>query len=371
MAKIVIWLGPALSSFDPLTALHDGIGGSESAAIYISRELSNLGHEVHVYADVTGQSTAVDLLPHGLAVRWHPYPSFCPENLGSLNCDLFISSRQHEARHQLQPICKQAWLWMHDIHCGPDWENLLVRDYDKILCLSNFARNKFLDYYPGVDATKVVKTFNALDPRLFPNDGYQHYHLKTGDLPFRVTYSSSPDRGLDKLLDLWPKIVNLVREKYPKNRHLAELHVYYGFVNWRKTALMQGQVSEMVRAEFLYNKLMATPGIRYHGAVGKTELANAHRVSQMWLYPTDFLETSCITAMEAQAAGSVIVTTRCGALPETVPSAYFVDGPTSALDYDKRFLAQVEQALVDDVRRVLPVPTWAEVAKQWNGWITT
>ena len=370
MAKIVIWLGRALSSFNPLTALQDGIGGSESAAIYISRELSNLGHEVHVYADVTGQSTVVDLTPHGLAVRWHSYTSFCQANLGSLNCDLFISSRQHEAKHQLQPICRQAWLWMHDIHCGPDWENLLARDYDKILCLSDFARDKFLDYYPGVDATKVVKTSNALDLGLFPNDGYQHHRLKTGDLPFRATYSSSPDRGLDRLLGLWPKIVNLVREKYPLNHRPAELHVYYGFANWRKAALLQGQVSEMVRADFLHGKLMATPGVLYHGAVGKAELANSHRLSQMWLYPTDFLETSCITAMEAQAAGSKIVTTRCGALPETAPSAYFVDGPTKAPDYDKRFLAQVEQALGDDERGTKTMPTWAQVAKQWNGWIT-
>ena len=370
MAKIVLWLGRTVSPFDPLTALHEGIGGSETAAIYMSRELSNLGHEVHVYADLVGSSTIVDLSPHGLAVRWHPYPTLSPRYIGSLNCDLFISSRQHEARRQLQPICRQAWLWMHDIHCGPDWENLLATDYNKILCLSEWAQNKFLDYYPGVDASKVWKTSNALDLGLFSVPSAQHSLLKFGQLPFRATYSSSPDRGLDKLLDLWPKIVKLVREKYSENSLTAELHVYYGFGNWRKMAMLQGQAGEMIRAELLYAKMLATPGVIYHGTVGKAELANSHRLSQMWLYPTDFLETSCITAMEAQAAGSKIVTTRCGALPETASSAYFVDGPTKVHDYDKRFLAQVEQALGDDERGAMTMPTWAEVAKQWNGWIT-
>jgi len=368
MARIVIWLGRALSPFNPMTALQDGIGGSESAAIYMSRELSNRGHEVEIYADTLDRSTTVDLTPHGLAVRWHPYASLCQENSARLFCDIFISSRQHEAKRTLQPHCRQAWLWMHDLHCGPDWENCLGADYDKILCLTNFARDQFLAYYPGVDAAKVVRTSNAIDPRLF--DGAHGYHdaLARGTMPFRVTYSSSPDRGLDKLLDLWPKVVEIVRAKHPNNLLRPELHVYYGFANWRKSSLLQGRADELVRTEFLYTKMQKTPGVVYHGIVGKAELALSHRRSQMWLYPTDFLETSCITAMEAQAAGSKIVATRCGALPETAPSAFFVDGPTSARDYEARFLEQVRRAL-DSEPVVLRQPTWAEVAEQWNGWI--
>ena len=38
----------------------------------------------------------------------------------------------------------------------------------------------------------------------------------------------------------------------------------------------------------------------------------------VWAYPTWFSETSCITAMEAQAAGLMIVSSAIAALPETV-----------------------------------------------------
>ena len=38
----------------------------------------------------------------------------------------------------------------------------------------------------------------------------------------------------------------------------------------------------------------------------------------MWLYPTDFTETYCITAVEAQASGCLCVTMDVGSLGEIV-----------------------------------------------------
>src|ERR1700690_2131518 len=105
MANIVIWLGPAVETWDPLTALDTGIGGSETAAIHMSRELARLGHEVYVYADMAERKTDVvpanlgDGVPWGNVVLWNPYREW--KSAGSLDCgecDLFISSRQPEAR---------------------------------------------------------------------------------------------------------------------------------------------------------------------------------------------------------------------------------------------------------------------------------
>ena len=384
MAKVIVWLGAAPFRWDPLTALETGIGGSETAAIHMSRELALLGHEVVVYADIA-KAMSIDAddggeFPCTVDVHWMPYREF----VVGTECDLFISSRQPEARRQLQPKCKQAWLWMHDIHVGPDWENLIGTDHDKILCLSNWARQRFLEYYPGVDPSKVVETANGLDRTFFENitvetsprhkhlmsghpdtvklePGDQHSHLMMGFSLLRVTYSSSPDRGLDKLLSLWPAI----RDISPA----AELHVYYGFETWRKLALLYGPQSQLARIDCLEARLKSTPGVVFHGRVGQAELAKSFLQSQLWLYPTDFLETSCISAMEAQAAGCKLVATRCGALPETVPGAWFVDGPTSAPGFDKRFLENVWAALHDDSVVIRTPKTWETVARQWNDWM--
>lgn len=384
MAKVVLWLGPSLERWDPATALDCGIGGSETAAIHLSRELAFLGHVVNVYADVTKSIACTWANVSGYA-SWEPYQNVPAHLL----CDLFISSRQPEARRKVHPSCQQAWLWVHDVHCGPDWDNVIKTDYDKVLCLSSFARGKFLEYYPALDPAKVVKTWNGLDAKLFENvpeilragfgklggvhgflnPGDQHLRFRRGLAPLRATYSSSPDRGLDKLLDLWPRVCELGRLACPDNHLPPELHVYYGFETWRKVAERHGDVTAAYKIALLEEKVGKTPGVCYHGRASQAEVARSHLESQLWLYPTDFVETSCITAMEAQAAGCQVVSTRLGALPETAPAGWFVDGPTSVVGYDERFLACVREALLEDASYAFAPRSWASVARQWDAWM--
>lgn len=388
MAKIVFWLGPSPEPWSPLTALETGIGGSETAAIHMSRELALMEHEVVVYArvptpcsDVVGVNPGDVVHPkygnqpkYGNVVLWNSYMEFEP---GEVECDLFISSRQPEARRQLAPKCSQAWLWMHDLHCGSDWDNA-ISDYDKVLCLSSWARERFLLYYPAVDPSKVVQTSNGLDLTRFqgrkseglrPEAGFQHRITPAGSgFPLRVTWSSSPDRGLDRLLDFWPKIY----ERYGAG---STLHVYYGFDTWKKMATIHGQLGNLNRIKLFEDRLasMSCQGVVFHGRRGQQEIADSYLRSQLWLYPTSFEEVSCITAMEAQAAGCKIVCTRCGALPETAPGAWLVDPTMNEEVYKRKFLEAVHEALradspVDFQPFRMP-KTWKQVAEEWNQWM--
>ena len=58
-----------------------------------------------------------------------------------------------------------------------------------------------------------------------------------------------------------------------------------------------------------------------HGRMPQDKLAELYQSATIWVYPTSFLEVSCITAMEAMAAGTVPVVSRVGALPETIGEA--------------------------------------------------
>ena len=73
--------------------------------------------------------------------------------------------------------------------------------------------------------------------------------------------------------------------------------------------------------------------------------------SSILCYPNTFEETSCITAIEAQAAGCAIVTSAFGALPETVGKAgILIPGEPGSTDYINQFIDAVNRLLSDDSR---------------------
>lgn len=99
-------------------------------------------------------------------------------------------------------------------------------------------------------------------------------------------YSSSPDRGLYELLEMWPDIVEQVPD--------AQLIVTYN----------AGE----------YN----LPNTMFLGAVNDTMMAELYRTSDFWMYPCNGGELFCIAAVEAQVAGAIPIYYPTMALGETV-----------------------------------------------------
>jgi glycosyltransferase involved in cell wall biosynthesis len=125
----------------------------------------------------------------------------------------------------------------------------------------------------------------------------------------RVTYANSPDRGLLTLLNMWPSIIG--NEKKP------ELHIAYGFENVDKwIASGRNDLAEF-KSECMH-LIENTRQVVYRGRLPQDELAKLYCESYMWAYPSDFTETSCISAMESMAGGCIPVTSSVAALKETV-----------------------------------------------------
>ena len=322
--RVVVWTGAAWETWGP-GSLQTGIGGSEAAAVYLSRELARLGHEV----EVAGQVTPCE----DQGVRYVDYIEYLRGDspvtpARKLECDVFVSSRDLRAVDVLRPDARLRVLWLHDVHCGPDPHAVMSR-YDVVLCLSDWALQLARRFYPHVDPEKFARTRNGIDTSL-----YRREPRREG---FQVVYSSSPDRGLDKLLDYWPA----VRAARPD----AELHVYYGFDTWEKMIATTRDVVGDAQVQIFKTRLanMSGQGVVSHGRVGQAELARAWLRASAWLYPTNFCETSCMTAMEAQAAGVPCVCTRLAALPETARFAYLVDPPNTRAGYREEFLGHAER----------------------------
>ena len=189
----------------------------------------------------------------------------------------------------------------------------------------------------------------------------------------RLVYTSTPFRGLNLLLSLFPSI----REKRPE----AQMEIYSGMRVYQVAG-------ERDRYRHLYERAKTLAGTRYVGSVAQSELATALRQAAVLAYPNTFAETGCIAAMEALASGLHVVTTDLGALSETCMG--FADllpriqNPQDVARFGFDFCVKVLNALqrratdpigfaercFDQVRTVNRTSTWDLRAMEWEERLT-
>lgn len=350
--SILIWTGPAWEHWGPKMLDEGGIGGSETAAVRMAAELAALGHRVTVASDCAGREGSYG------AVRYirQDYLWAAPKGLGAF--DVLVVSRQAWALSHFE--AKAKLLWVHDVHVGED--SAKVRGEivlaDRVLALSSWHAGFLRQSYPWLAPEKIAITRNAVDPSRFAAAP-----SKVGN---QAVYASSPDRGLARLLELWPG----VRARVPD----AVLHVCYGFKNWERMTESYEEGKAAIAG--LKEMIASTPSVVDHGRIGQKELAALYLASKVWAYPTWFTETSCIAAREAQAAGCVPVTTRLAALEETVHHGMLLEPPCQSPAYGDAFVAEVVRLMTDepyrraaaDAARAAEIGQggWDVVARQWE-----
>jgi glycosyltransferase involved in cell wall biosynthesis len=352
--RIVFWVGPAIEPWDPTTPETRGIGGSETACIEMARELAALGHDVTVFGELPGGHG--NIFDGVCYVQWQ-------NARAPIECDIFISSRQAAIMERPGDVqARVKLLWVHDVNVGPDSPQMQrwIMRFDRILCLSRWHKDHFVSTYPGLDPDRVLVTRNGINP--------ERFGLDLTDGPYKknhLVFSSSPNRGLDTLVHNFP----FIRARVPD----AELHVYYGFDCWEAFARARGATDELAQIEafkkFLTERAHPGSGIHLHGRVNQRELADAFLRAKVWPHWTQFTETSCISAMEAQAAGCVAVHSGIAALAETVKHGALAGSP-------QEFVELCVRALTDDAwRRSIAEParvdaladlSWRSRAAEWE-----
>jgi len=183
-------------------------------------------------------------------------------------------------------------------------------------------------------------------------------------------YSSNPDRGLVELAQMWPAL----RAALP-DLTLTVTYGWEGLATWDASPAWAAHIQ---RTRAAIEKTM-TPqtGVAFTGRLGKQRLAEEMRRASILLYPNNFQETFCLTALEAQAAGVPIVSSQLGALPTTVhPDAgTLIPGHPATPNYQARFIAHAVDLLHDPTRRARMAQagvahasrhSWAAIAGQWQ-----
>ena len=344
---IVFVCGPAAEPFNPALYEQRGMGGSETAVIEMARELAKRGHRVRVYCDCGFEGTfdGVDYLD----VRAE-YP---PDQ-----CDVIVAWRSYlNARFMHSAV---RVVWAHDTRVV-DMEKRDGRyevAIDRVFALSEWHKANLCRVHE-LDPAGVWVTRNGISTDRFVNPG----GAKIERNPHKAVYSSSPDRGLAALLDMWPRI----RAKVPG----AELHVYYGFEGWDRAVEQRGNPHERYLVRQMKERLTTTPGVTLRGLVSQTELARAMLSAGVMIYPTWYDETSMISAMEATAAGLRFIGTSRGALPETVGNrGLLIEGDWLDDDFQRQFVVAASVAMLneDDAGTGSPSPATRASTSRGAGW---
>ena len=180
----------------------------------------------------------------------------------------------------------------------------------------------------------------------------------------RIIYTSSYDRGLQHLLEMWPDI----RKEVPD----AELHIFYG---WQLFDQFYKDNPASMKWKEKMDNLMNQKGITHHSRVSQPELVNEYKKSGIWAYPTHFGEISCISAIKAQAYGCEPVVVNYAALQETVQFGRKIEGDVYDVPTKKAFLKAIVEALknpmTEEKRKEMmdwaqKKYAWSEVAKSWT-----
>lgn len=298
--RIAFYAGASWEPWSPASIQTTGLGGSETALVQVSARLAQEGWNVTVYSGAEPGLYAGAL--------WRPFTTWDPTD----DVDLLVVSRLPHVFDN--PIgAKRTALWCHDHSYPGQLTEERARHIDSIIVLSEWQRDRFADLYPfAADKLALIRNGITL---IGPGDGDDRY--PDAETPFgarapRCIYSSSADRGLDVLVEEWPKI----RAQAPD----AELHVFYGFDILDRVAIANPALLGFKQHVLdLVDKAGGEDGgIFLRGRIGQRDLAAEMQQARVWSYPTGFLETSCIGAMEVRAAGLALVTSDLAALGETV-----------------------------------------------------
>ena len=309
--------------FDGNTVKTKSLGGSESAAYYLARELAQRGHRVSCWTS-TDKDVIVDGVtycavgPHTqetpLGERFDHYASHTP-------IDVLIMQRQPHAFHKRWNAKVCIWQ-LHDLALYRSAAHMLngMWQVDAVTTVSQWHADQVQKVW-NVPADIIRVVPNGVDPTLYegtpakpciafrgdetqvlndPRDGSVMQVLLPAT-PFKLLYQSRPERGLD----------HLVRPGGIMDR-VRDLPVHL---------VVCGYDNTMPAVADLYQRLMAQaaelPNVSIIGALSKAQLAELQKKCDLLIYPTEFDEVSCITAMEAMHAGLPMLTSAVAALPET------------------------------------------------------
>ena len=347
--------------FNGETIQKRSLGGSESAAYYLAKELARRGHRVSVFTNEReeGEWDGVKYLWCGeagqnapLGERYHFYAENTPH-------DVTIVQRHPQAF--TRPPASKVRIWqLHDLALYRSMAGVqqMLCHMDFVTTVSEFHKNQVSEVY-GINPEGIKVVRNGVDPELYANQLAQHMPG-----PFNMLYQSRPERGLEHLLREGGIMEVLAQRE-------SQAHLYI--------CAYENTVPQMAGYyQHLQGRAAALPNVTWLGALTKHELASLQLSCDVLCYPTEFEEVSCITAMEAMHAGLPFLSSKHAALPETCRGAGAIlvplkDGTADEAAFVRHILnledsvlggGERHAELVQKQLRAAPTRTWEQATTE-------
>ena len=329
-----------------------GVGGVETAYVELADKLSELGHKVFLFCTTSEMHTYnnVKYIPFE---EYSKYSSFTP--------DIIITSRWLES-FDLMESSKKI-LWLQD--ASPMGRIYNFEKIDKVIVSSEWHKN-YLTIITGgripVDKLSIISL--GVNKQLFTKDIIRDKN--------KVLYSSNPNRGLEVLADMWGEIT----ERIPQIK-LDVLYGWDGLKTWQGDDEWKKQVE--MEHQAILEKFRPYKNVTFVGRLIKEELSKEMLSASLLVYPNTVAETFCLTALEAQVAGMVVITSNFGALQNVVNNVgnIKIDGSPTGEQYRNIFIDSIEKMinnttqfdLCSSYNRNITISSlngWDDIAKIWQ-----
>jgi glycosyltransferase involved in cell wall biosynthesis len=325
----VLFFDPTQWVYDADTPFQRPLGGTQSAVSYLTPELAKLGINVTVLNGIQEPS-----LSRG--VQFRPLPCLT-EELNSFDVIVVVSSPRAGLSVRSVGCDRPMVLWCHHAVDQPAiqliGEPSVQQNFSAYAMVSQWQAEQYKEAF-NLPAEQIAITRNAVSVP-FLNTRPKKNWVDHGRPPV-LAYTSTPYRGLDVMLLSLPTIRAALGD--------VRLRVYSSM------GISQASQDENIIAA-LFDVCRVMPGVEYIGPKSQQDLANDMEEVDIWSYPCTFPETSCISAMEAMAAGCLLVTSNMGALPETVAGmAHTMELSPTNLYRPGVLASQYARYLIDAVR---------------------
>ncbi len=341
-SDVAVCVAGALWDWNGRTVEGYGMGASEETIVYLARHWANEKPARRV--EVFGPTPRVDVRT-GVAY----WPREQLRKLRGREDLKLIVSRAPAWGEYIKSLAgdHRQILWLQDAFYA-DLTPEVAAGYETIVVLTEWHKQQMRTEH-GVPLDKMEIVPNFLLP--------EHFTQAVAKKNDHFIYASSPDRGLIKLLEMWPRIL----DRYPD----ATLDIFYGWRGCEVLSRTQPDWTALYRQlRPRYEKLRHQKGVRDRGMVNHFAIGQAYFRAGVWFYPTGFSETFASNAIKARAAGAIPVTTALAGLKETAacPQATLID-PHDPM-YEEKALAAVFAAIEagDDIR----VPMMREAREKYS-----
>ncbi len=350
------------------------LGGTQSAVCYLAHQLSLRGHQVYLL-------NYVQKIELSLGVISLPTNTISENTFNALDLDFLIvindALNTEFLKRNLSTKTKLILWTGHDIDQGgvqplqhPHNRNL----HDYFIFLSHWQKNRFIKKF-NISLERSHTFPHCVSPAFLDNtsfDEVKEISSRMKKYPITLAYVSTPNRGLELLLDIFP----MIRAEFPECRLkiFSSMKVY------------QLDHSEDPYRE-LYHRFESLPGVEYIGSIPQHQLASELKSVHILCYPNTFPETGCIAVMEAMASGCHVITSDLGALPETTAGfATLIPVTSDWRTYSREFSNSVIQIISqiidkDDRNQLIPKlkdqiyyinenHNWIIRAEEWEDWLS-